>query len=143
MSEEIPQNFPRPGLGSYFGLRRYLWGLFGEGAELHRGHDVAELGGVEETLARQRVAQGHHGPSIDVWTWNMETNYTRVERSVADPGCLYWIQYPGSEFFHPGSRIQGQKDPESGSASKNLSIYKPKNCLEVLGNVIRDVHPRS
>jgi hypothetical protein len=24
--------------------------------------------------------------------------------SVADPG------YPGSEFFHPGSRIQGQKD---------------------------------
>jgi hypothetical protein len=26
--------------------------------------------------------------------------------SVADPGI-----YPGSEFFHLGSRIQGQKDP--------------------------------
>jgi hypothetical protein len=27
---------------------------------------------------------------------------------------------PGSEFLHPGSRIHGQKDPGSGSASKNF-----------------------
>jgi hypothetical protein len=38
-----------------------------------------------------------------------------VLRSVADPGSL--------------SRIQGQKDPGSGSASKNLSIFNPKNCF--------------
>ncbi len=30
--------------------------------------------------------------------------------SVADPGCLSWIPDLGPEFFHPGSRIQGQKD---------------------------------
>ncbi len=36
--------------------------------------------------------------------------------------------YPGSEFFHPGSRfrIQGQKIPGPGSASKNLSVFSPK-----------------
>jgi hypothetical protein len=32
--------------------------------------------------------------------------------SVSDPGCL--------------SQILGQKDPGSGSASKNLSIFNPK-----------------
>ncbi len=36
--------------------------------------------------------------------------------------------YPGSEFFHPGSRVKKIPDPGSGSASKNLSIFKPKNC---------------
>ncbi len=30
-----------------------------------------------------------------------------------------WDVYPGSEFFHPRSLIHGQKDSESGSASKN------------------------
>jgi hypothetical protein len=34
------------------------------------------------------------------------------------------VKDPGSEFFHPGSRIQGKKDP--GSATKNLSIFNPK-----------------
>jgi hypothetical protein len=34
---------------------------------------------------------------------------------------------PESEFFHPGS------------ASKNLSIFSPKNCFEAFGNMIRDV----
>jgi hypothetical protein len=36
---------------------------------------------------------------------------------------------PGCECFHSGSRIQGQKDPGSGSASKNLNIFNPKNCF--------------
>jgi hypothetical protein len=40
--------------------------------------------------------------------------------------------------FYPGSRIQGQKDSES--ASKNLSIFNPKNCFLAFGNMIRDVH---
>ncbi len=53
--------------------------------------------------------------------------------------------YPGSEFSIPDpnfpSRIQGQKD--TGSASKNLSIFNPKNCFEALGKIIWDVHLRS
>jgi hypothetical protein len=32
--------------------------------------------------------------------------------------------YPGSEFFHPGSRVK--KFPDPGSASKNLSIFNQK-----------------
>jgi hypothetical protein len=52
-----------------------------------------------------------------------------------------FIPDPGSEFFHSGSRIQGQND--SGSASKNLSIFNPKNCYKALGIMILDVHPGS
>jgi hypothetical protein len=39
-------------------------------------------------------------------------------------GSGMFITDPGSEFFHPGYRNQGLKDP--GSASKNLSIFNPK-----------------
>jgi|688.fasta_scaffold1015007_1 hypothetical protein len=35
--------------------------------------------------------------------------------------------YPGSEFFHPGSQIDGHND--SRSVSKNLSIFSPKNLF--------------
>ncbi len=42
--------------------------------------------------------------------------------SVADQDV-----YPGSVFFHPGSRVKQIPDP--GSASKNLSILNPKNCF--------------
>ncbi len=39
----------------------------------------------------------------------------------------------GSEFFHPGSRIQiRSKEFKSG-------IFYPKNCFQALGNMIRDV----
>jgi hypothetical protein len=41
-------------------------------------------------------------------------------------GSKMCIRDLGSEFFHPGFRIQGRKD--SGSASKNLSISIPKTC---------------
>jgi hypothetical protein len=44
------------------------------------------------------------------------------------------IPDPGSEFFHPESRIKQVPDP--GSASKNLSIFNPKNCFYALGNMI-------
>ncbi len=37
--------------------------------------------------------------------------------------------YPGSEFFHPGSRVKKILDPGSGAASKNLSIFNTKNCF--------------
>jgi hypothetical protein len=45
-------------------------------------------------------------------------------------GSGIFISDPGSEFFHPGSRVQVQKDPGSGSASKNVSIFNPKQCFE-------------
>jgi hypothetical protein len=40
-------------------------------------------------------------------------------------GSGMFIPDPGSEFFHPGSLV---KDPESGSASKKINIFNPKNC---------------
>jgi hypothetical protein len=57
-----------------------------------------------------------------------EINMISAKPSVADPGCLSRI--PDPNFFHPGSRIQGQKGPDpvsgSASASKNLSILTQK-----------------
>jgi hypothetical protein len=46
--------------------------------------------------------------------------------------------YPGSEVFHPWSRVG--KDPGSGSALKNLSIFDPKNFNYALEIMIRDGH---
>ncbi len=52
---------------------------------------------------------------------------------------------PGSEFFHPESRIQGQKD--SGSQIririKVCKYFQPQKLFLTLGNMIRDVHPGS
>ncbi len=48
--------------------------------------------------------------------------------------------YTGSRTQIFPSRIQDQKDPGSGSASKNSSIFNPKNCFLALGNMIWDVH---
>jgi hypothetical protein len=48
--------------------------------------------------------------------------YDTSGTNVADPGCS-----PGSKFFHPGSRVK--KSPDSGSTTKNLSIFNThKNC---------------
>jgi hypothetical protein len=49
-----------------------------------------------------------------------------------------FIPDPESEFAHPGSRVK--KIPDPGYASKNLSIFNPKNLI---GNMIRDVNPGS
>ncbi len=40
----------------------------------------------------------------------------------------------------PNHGIQGQIDPGSVSASKNLSISKPKKCFSALESMIGDVH---
>jgi hypothetical protein len=45
-----------------------------------------------------------------------------------------FIPDSGPLFFHPRSLIHDQKD--SGSASKYLSIFNPKNCFKALGNMI-------
>jgi hypothetical protein len=47
---------------------------------------------------------------------------------------------PDPTFFHPGSRIRIFSIPDPGSAPKNLSILKPKNGYQALGNMIRVVH---
>jgi hypothetical protein len=57
--------------------------------------------------------------------------------SDADPGVLCRTGILDPQFF---PQIKGQKDPGSGSASKNLSIFNPKNCFSALGNMIWDVH---
>jgi hypothetical protein len=49
-----------------------------------------------------------------------------VRNSVADPECLSRITDLNTVF---PSRIQNQKDPGSGSASKNLSNFNPKTCF--------------
>ncbi len=49
--------------------------------------------------------------------------------------------YTRSYFFRPGSRAKKIPDPGSGSASKILSIVKPKKFLPALWNKIRDVRP--
>jgi hypothetical protein len=38
-----------------------------------------------------------------------------------------FIQDPGSDIFHPGSRVDKILDPGSGSASNNENIFNPKN----------------
>ncbi len=44
---------------------------------------------------------------------------------------VLWIRdfNPGSEFFHPGSRVKKIPDPRSGPASTNLSIFNPKKLF--------------
>ncbi len=72
---------------------------------------------------------------------NSETYCTSVQLCQGFIQCVTVLRirvvYPGSEFFHPGSRIKGASDP--GSAAKNLSIFNPNNCHQALGNMIRDV----
>jgi hypothetical protein len=41
-------------------------------------------------------------------------------------GSGMFLSDPGTEFFHPGSRVKNIPDPGSGFASKNLSILNPK-----------------
>ncbi len=62
--------------------------------------------------------------------------------------CRSGIPDLRSEFFFipgPGSRVKKIPDPGSGSgsASLNLSVFNSKNCLQALGNMIRDVYPGS
>jgi hypothetical protein len=53
-----------------------------------------------------------------------------------------WIRdgYPGSDFFHPGSKIDKISDPGPGSASKNLNHFKFKKIRS--GMFIPDLRSR-
>jgi hypothetical protein len=51
-----------------------------------------------------------------------------------------FIPAPGTEFFHPGSRVKKIPDPGSGSALKNLSILAQRLVSYLSENMIRDVH---
>jgi hypothetical protein len=48
-------------------------------------------------------------------------------------GSGIFIQDPGSEFFHHGSRIR----------IKDFKYFNPKNCFQALGYIIRVVHAGS
>ncbi len=56
-------------------------------------------------------------------------------------GSGMFVPDPGSEFFHPGSRIKMMPDPDPHI--RILCIFNPKNCFKALGNMIRGVHPGS
>jgi hypothetical protein len=60
-------------------------------------------------------------------------------------GSGMFIPDLGSEFFHSGSQVKKSPDPRSRIliGIKNLSIFLPKHCLQVLRNMIRDVHAGS
>jgi hypothetical protein len=76
---------------------------------------------MKKTTFVYRLKFGTSTPSIYAASW--------LKLSVADPGCLSWIQI----FFHPGSRIR----------IKEFKYFNPKNCFQALGNMIRVVHPGS
>ncbi len=57
--------------------------------------------------------------------------------------CGYGMFIQVTDFSIPDPVSRGRKDPVSGSASKNLSIFNPKIFFYALGNMIRDVHPGS
>ncbi len=80
--------------------------------------------------------------------------------SFADPGCLFQIQDPESEFFpsqipdsgskffpswipDPGSKFFPSRILDPGSASKNWSILTNKNGFSALRNLIWVFHPGS
>jgi hypothetical protein len=67
-----------------------------------------------------------------------------IRSSVADLECLSRIPDPNFSIPDPGSkrfRIQGKKDPGSGCASKNLSIFNP--AVSKLSKMIWHVNPGS
>ncbi len=54
-------------------------------------------------------------------------------------GSEMLIQEPGSDFFHPWSRVDKVPDPDQ----RIVSICNPKNWYLVLNNYIWDLHPVS
>jgi hypothetical protein len=44
---------------------------------------------------------------------------------------MFFMPVPG-----PRSRVKKIQDPRSGSASKNLSIFNPKNCSKAFGRIL-------
>jgi hypothetical protein len=82
----------------------------------------------------------HSNEAVTIPTWN--------KRKPACPGQCCWsgmlIPEPGSEFFHPGSRIQGQKIPDPVSRihiKEFLRIFNLKNRFSRLSeDMIRDVY---
>jgi hypothetical protein len=47
-----------------------------------------------------------------------------------------FITDPGSEIFHPGSRVKKPPYPGSGSATKNFIIFTQKIVSKLFGNTV-------
>ncbi len=62
--------------------------------------------------------------SAETMIYRAHKYLTFIFRSKQCCGCGMFI--PDPTFFHPGSRIRIVSIPDSGSASKNLSILTPK-----------------
>ncbi len=76
----------------------------------------------------------------------LSLNHSTILINVVNPGWLSRIRM----FFYPGSECFSFSDPmffflRSRIRMKEYSrnIFNPKNCLHVLGNMIRVVHPGS
>jgi hypothetical protein len=117
-----------------------------------------ERSGSRQTSSTFTRRQLLHPPVTSSPRYNIETFFDNLElsftstaiyfcekeplcSSVADPGSLSLIPDPNFSIPDSGSRVK--KIPDPGSASKNLSIFNPKNCFYALGNMVWDVHPGS
>ncbi len=73
-------------------------------------------------------------------------NLTNSERGLRhNPKFLLKCSVADLGFFYPGSgsRVKKVPDPGSWSASKNWSIFNPKNCFKSFGKFIWDIYPGS
>jgi hypothetical protein len=105
---------------------------------------VLITGQGKELMAKKIVKENHkiHCQAHDFHGSPQYTGkYNIQDTSVADLRCLSWIPDPNFSIPDPGSRVKKIPDPGSGPASKNLSIFNPKNCSQALGNMFRDFIP--
>jgi hypothetical protein len=49
---------------------------------------------------------------------------------ILDPGCLSWILDPGSKFFHPGSRVKKDPDP-----NQRISVFLTEKFVSKLSEI--------
>jgi hypothetical protein len=72
-----------------------------------------------------------------------ESGPDRQIRYLLPQCCGPGMFIPDPNFSLPDPGSKKHPDPGSESASKNISIFNPKNCFLTLGNMIRNVHPGS
>jgi hypothetical protein len=56
---------------------------------------------------------------------------------------IFFIPDPVSQFFHPRSRVKIFRIPDPDPGSGYAKCFNHKNCFQVLGKIICDVHSES